>query len=35
MEIMIDYEKRETSTLEKLLPDLLGMYRYKNSELNQ
>lgn len=32
---MIDYEKRETSTLEKLLTDLLGMYRYKNSELNQ
>lgn len=34
MQIMVDYEKREVITLEKLLPDWWGMYRYKkdNSE---
>lgn len=35
MEIMVDYEKRKTVTLEKLLPDWWGMYRYKNNESNQ
>ena len=35
MEIMVDYEKREITTLEKLIPDWWGMYRYKNSESNQ
>lgn len=34
MEIMVDYEKREIVTLEKLLPDWWGMYRYKDSESN-
>ena len=28
MEIMVDFEKREVVTLEKLLPDWWGMYRY-------
>lgn len=28
MEIMVDYEKRETITSEKLLPNWGGMYRY-------
>ena len=29
MEIMVDYGKREVITLEKLIPDWWGMYRYK------
>ena len=28
MEIMVDYENREVVTLENLLPDWWGMYRY-------
>ena len=28
MEIMVDYDKREIVTLEELLPDWWGMYRY-------
>ena len=31
MEIMIDYEKRETITLEKLIPQWWGTERYENS----
>ena len=31
MEIMVDYEKRETVTLEKLLPNWWGVERYKES----
>ena len=32
MEIMTDYEKREIVTLEQLLPDWWGMYRYRELE---
>ena len=31
MEIMVDYEKRETVTLEELLPNWWGVERYKES----
>jgi len=34
MEIMVDYENREVITLEKLLPDWWGMYRYKKDNSN-
>lgn len=34
MEIMVDYEKREVVTLEKLIPDWWGMYRYKKDNSN-
>ena len=29
MEIMVDYDTRETVTLGELMPDWWGMYRYK------
>lgn len=32
MEIMVDYENRETVTLEKLLPDWWGMCRYEKGQ---
>ena len=32
MEIMVDYEKRETVTLEELLPNWWGVERYKESD---
>lgn len=32
MEILADYETRETVTLGQLLPDWWGMYRYENGE---
>jgi len=32
MEIMVDYEKRETITLEKLIPQWWGIERYEQSE---
>jgi len=32
MEIMVDYNSRETITLGELMPDWWGMYRYKNDE---
>ena len=32
MEIMVDYEKRETVTLEQLLPNWWGLERYENSK---
>ncbi|WP_291677066.1 hypothetical protein [Clostridium sp.] len=35
MEIMVDYEKREKTMLEKLLPDWWGNYCYKNSKSNK
>lgn len=35
MEIMVDYENREVITLEKLLHDWWGMYRYKKDSSNQ
>ena len=35
MEIMINYEKRETITLEELLSNWWGVYRFRNNELNQ
>lgn len=40
MQIMVNYEKREIITLEKLIPDWWGMYRYldksdKSSEICQ
>ena len=31
-EIMVDYKNREIITLEKLLPDWWGMYRYEKDE---
>ena len=34
MEIMVDYENREVVTLEKLLPNWWGMYRYKENDIN-
>lgn len=34
MEIMVDYENREVVTLEKLLPNWWGMYRYKENDRN-
>ena len=35
MEIMVDYEKRQTVTLEKLMPDWWGMYRYEEALRNE
>lgn len=35
MEIMVDYEKREVVTLEKLIPDWWGIYRYNKTEGEQ
>ena len=35
MEIMVDYEKREVVTLEKLIPDWWGMYRFKKANGEQ
>lgn len=35
MEIMVDYESREVITLEKLLPDWWGMYRYQEDGAKQ
>lgn len=32
MEIMVDYEKRETITLQELLPNWWGEYRYQQTE---
>ncbi len=32
MEIMVDYNKRETVKLEELIPNWWGMYRYRNIE---
>ena len=35
MEIMVDYNKRETVKLEELVPNWWGMYRYRNIEIVQ
>ena len=32
MEIMVDYEKRQTVALQELLPDWWGMYRYDQAK---
>lgn len=35
MEIMVDYEKRETITLKELIPDWWGKERYQKAKENQ